>query len=481
MAQGDSVKDVVVIGGGPGGYVAAIRAAQLGKSVLVVERDALGGTCLNYGCIPSKALLSITEFYSKIKKAEKWGIFAENVSVDLPKMIQWKNEMVRGVVGGVETLFKGNRVEWIKGNGEITRPGEVVVRNGGGTQRVLTNSIIIATGSVPVQLPHIPFNHKEVIDSTDALELKEIPGTFGVIGGGYVGLEIATIFNRLGSKVTVIEILDTILPGMERELSTQALRILKNQGMEILLKARVVKGDIPREGKVELIVQEEGVQPNAPEGSSNEKRLIFEKVLVSVGRRPLSDNMGLERFSIQMDGRKNIRVNERLETNLPGIYSIGDVSGNQQLAHKASREGAILAEILAGQSQVMSWRVVPFCVFIEPELAGVGMTEDEARAAGHEVKIGRFPFRASGRARSADATEGLVKVIADRETDEILGVHILGSHASEMIAEAALAMEMEATAEDLASTIHVHPTFSESVMEAALNVNLQAIHIVNKK
>ncbi len=328
---GNSVKDIVVIGGGPGGYVAAIRAGQLGKSVLVVERDALGGTCLNYGCIPSKALLTITEFYSKIEKAKQWGIVAEKVSMDPSKMIDWKNEMVKGVVGGVHTLFKGNHVELVEGEGEIPKPGEVVVINGGGTQLILAKSIIIATGSVPVQLPHIPFNHKEVIDSTDALDLKEIPKTFGVIGGGYVGLEIATVFHRLGSKVTVIEMQDTILPGMERELSTQALRILKNQGMEILLKVKVEKGDVTPEGKVELVV-------TGAEGKTEEKRMVFDKVLVSVGRRPLSGNLGLEKFPVQKDGRENIRVNERLETGVPGIYAIGDVAGNQQLAHKASRE-----------------------------------------------------------------------------------------------------------------------------------------------
>ena len=471
---GNSVKDIVVIGGGPGGYVAAIRAGQLGKSVLVVERDALGGTCLNYGCIPSKALLTITEFYSKIEKAKQWGIVAEKVSMDPSKMIDWKNEMVKGVVGGVHTLFKGNHVELVEGEGEIPKPGEVVVINGGGTQLIQAKSIIIATGSVPVQLPMIPFNHKEVIDSRDALELREIPKTFGVIGGGYVGLEIATILHRLGSKVTVIEMQDTILPGMERELSTQALRIMKNQGMEILLKVKVEKGDVTPEGMVELVV-------TGAEGKTEERRMVFDKVLVSVGRRPLSHNLGLENLSIQKDRQENFKVNENLETGIPGIYAIGDVAGNQQLAHKASREGTILAEALAGKAATMSWRVVPYCVFIDPELAGVGVTEEEARAAGHEVKVGRFPFRASGRARSVDETEGLVKIIADRETDELLGVHILGHHASELIAEAAVAMEMDATAEDLASTIHVHPTFSESVMEAALNVNLQAIHVVNKR
>jgi dihydrolipoamide dehydrogenase len=455
MAQGNNVKDIVIIGGGPGGYVAAIRAGQLGKSVTVVERDKVGGTCLNYGCIPSKGLLSITDYYSKIQKAGKWGIDVGNVAVDLSKMMDWKDEMVKGVVGGVHLLFKGNRVELLKGEGEIVKPGEVAVRNNGESQVIQAQSIIVATGSVPIQLPHIPFNHKEVIDSTDALDLREIPKTFGVIGGGYVGLEIATVFNRLGSKVTVIELQDTILPGMELELSKQALRITAD-------------------GRVELVM-------TGTEGGSEEKRMNFDKVLVSVGRKALSGKAGLEKLSLQLDNGQNIRVNERLETGIPGIYAIGDVAGHQQLAHKASREGSILVEALAGQSSTMSWRVIPYCVFIEPELAGVGMTEEEAKTAGHEVKIGRFPFRASGRARSVDETEGMVKIIADRESDDLLGVHIFGSHASEMIAEAAVAMEMEATAEDLASTIHVHPTFSEAVMEAALNVNQEAIHIVNKK
>jgi dihydrolipoamide dehydrogenase len=474
MAQGNNVKDIVIIGGGPGGYVAAIRAGQLGKSVTVVERDKVGGTCLNYGCIPSKGLLSITDYYSKIQKAGKWGIDVGNVAVDLSKMMDWKDEMVKGVVGGVHLLFKGNRVELLKGEGEIVKPGEVAVRNNGESQVIQAQSIIVATGSVPIQLPHIPFNHKEVIDSTDALDLREIPKTFGVIGGGYVGLEIATVFNRLGSKVTVIELQDTILPGMELELSKQALRSLKKQGMEILLNTKVEQADITADGRVELVM-------TGTEGGSEEKRMNFDKVLVSVGRKALSRKAGLEKLSLQLDNGQNIRVNERLETGIPGIYAIGDVAGHQQLAHKASREGTILVEALSGHSSTMSWRVVPYCVFIEPELAGVGMTEEEAKGAGHEVKVGRFPFRASGRARSVDETEGMVKVIADQETDDLLGVHIFGSHASEMIAEAAVAMEMEATAEDLASTIHVHPTFSESVMEAALNVNRQAIHIVNKK
>jgi dihydrolipoamide dehydrogenase len=459
--------DLIVIGAGPGGYVAAIRAAQLGMRVACIEREYLGGTCLNVGCIPSKALLDSTErlFETKTKLAHH-GIKVEGVSIDLPTMLGRKDQVVKQLTGGVGYLFKKNKIESFIATGKVVAPDSVEVKSAQDTQTLKTDRILIATGSAPVELPGLPFDGKYVIGSTEALSLTEIPGKLLVVGGGYIGLEMGSVWNRLGSEVLVLEFTEGILPLMDKELAGMLHRMLEKQGMKFQFVTAARESKV-QDGKVHVTWK------------SGEKTgmEVADRVLVATGRKPVTDGLGVKEAGVAIDAKGFVKVDRHFATNVPGIYAIGDVIGGLMLAHKAEEEGIAAAEIMAGKAGHVNYRTIPGVVYTHPELAQVGLTEDEARREGHEVRVGKFPFSANGRAKSIDETDGVVKVIGDAETDRLLGVQILGAHASDMIAECVMAMEMAASVEDLARTNHAHPTLPEAVKEAAMAVEKRAIHM----
>jgi len=464
--------DVVIIGSGPGGYVAAIRAGQLGLKTAIVEKDKdLGGTCLNIGCIPSKALLTSSDHFVFAKKeAEKHGVIIEKVSVDLAKMQQRKDKVVKTLTGGVRLLMKTNKVTTFEGLGTIVAPGKVSVKSSNGeAQEIETKNIVIATGSAPVELPFAKFDGKTIVSSTEALTFTEPPPKLLVIGAGAIGLELGSVWSRLGSDVTMLEFLPRIAVGFDLELSNLLQRSLTAQGMTFHLEAKVsaVKIDKGR------------VTATATKGKE-ELHFDADKVLVSVGRRPFSDGLGAEKVGIELDDRKRIKIDNHFRTNVEGIYAIGDVVAGAMLAHKAEEEGIACVEIIAGKAGHVNYDAIPSIIYTNPELAGVGLTEDGAKEKGIEVRIGKFPFRANARALANEDPEGMVKFVADAKTDRILGAHILQHAASELIAEAASVMEFGGSAEDLGRTTHSHPTLSEAVKEAALAVGKRAIHIMNR-
>jgi dihydrolipoyl dehydrogenase len=464
--------DVVIIGSGPGGYVAAIRAGQLGLKTAIVEKDKdLGGTCLNIGCIPSKALLTSSDHFVFAKKeAEKHGVIIEKVSVDLAKMQQRKDKVVKTLTGGVRLLMKTNKVTTFEGLGTIVAPGKVSVKSSNGeAQEIETKNIVIATGSAPVELPFAKFDGKTIVSSTEALTFTEPPPKLLVIGAGAIGLELGSVWSRLGSDVTMLEFLPRIAVGFDLELSNLLQRSLTAQGMTFHLETKVsaVKIDKGR------------VTATATKGKE-ELHFDADKVLVSVGRRPFSDGLGAEKVGIELDDRKRIKIDNHFRTNVEGIYAIGDVVAGAMLAHKAEEEGIACVEIIAGKAGHVNYDAIPSIIYTNPELAGVGLTEDGAKEKGIEVRIGKFPFRANARALANEDPEGMVKFVADAKTDRILGAHILQHAASELIAEAASVMEFGGSAEDLGRTTHSHPTLSEAVKEAALAVGKRAIHIMNR-
>jgi dihydrolipoamide dehydrogenase len=459
--------DVVVIGAGPGGYVAAIRAAQLGlKTACVESRSTLGGTCLNIGCIPSKALLQSSEKFVEVgRDLAEHGVKVGEVSLDLAAMMGRKDKVVTTLTRGVEFLFRKNKVDWIKGRGRITAPGRVTVAADGKTQEIEATSIIIASGSESTPLSGIEIDEERIVSSTGALALDRVPDRLVVIGGGYIGLELGSVWQRLGAKVTVVELLDRIIPNMDRELGTALQRVLARSGIEFKLGARVAGVE---RGANELTLELEGT-----EGQS----LAADVVLVSVGRRPYTEGLGLEAVGVARDEHGRVIVDDGFATNIPGIYAIGDVIRGPMLAHKAEEEGIALAERLAGQKTSVDYDAIPAVVFTWPEVASVGRTEEQLKAAEISYRIGRFPFTANPRARTNGYTEGFVKILAESGTDRVLGVHIIGPDAGSLIAEATLAEEFGASAEDIARTCHAHPTLSEAVKEAALAVDGRAIHI----
>ena len=458
--------DVIVIGAGPGGYVCAIRAAQLGlKTACVEKRATLGGTCLNVGCIPSKALLQASE---KFEEAEKhlsaFGVNVGKVSLDLKAMMGHKEKVVESNVKGIEFLFKKNKVEWLKGAGSIEAPGKVKV----GDKTYSAKHIVIATGSDVVGLPGITIDEKQIVSSTGALELGAVPKSMVVIGGGVIGLEMGCVWSRLGAKVTVIEYLDRILPGMDGELSKEAQKILKKQGIEFKLGTKVTGVKTDKKGSVLTLEPAKG-------GAA--ETLEAEIVLVAVGRKPYTASLGLEKAGVQMDERGRIKTDAHFQTNVKGIYAIGDVIAGPMLAHKAEDEGVVLAEMIAGQSGHIDYDCIPGVVYTWPEVAAVGKTEEQLKEAGIAYKTGKFPFMANGRARAMNCTDGFVKILADAKTDRVLGVHIVGPEAGTLIAECVIAMEFGASAEDIARTCHAHPTLEEVVKEAALAVDGRPLHI----
>ncbi|QCG97212.1 dihydrolipoyl dehydrogenase [Azospirillum sp. TSA2s] len=463
----ESTFDVVVIGGGPGGYVCAIRAAQLGFKVACVEkRGTLGGTCLNVGCIPSKALLAASEKFEEAAHGlAKFGIKVGSVDLDLPGMLAHKDKVVKDNVTGIEFLFKKNKIAWLKGAGKITAPNTVEVE-GVGTITA-SKAIVIATGSDVTPLPGIAIDEKRVVSSTGALALPEVPKHLVVIGGGVIGLELGSVWGRLGAKVTVVEYLDRVLPTMDNELSKQAQRIFAKQGMDFKLSTKVTGASVTETG-ITLTVE--------PAAGGAAQTIEADTVLVAIGRRPYTEGLGLEAVGVELE-RGRVKIDGHFQTNVPGIYAIGDVVEGPMLAHKAEEEGVALAEQLAGQKSHVNHDLVPGVVYTWPEVAAVGKTEEQLKAAGIAYKAGKFPFTANGRARAGGNTDGFVKILSDASTDQVLGVHMIGPNVSEMIGELVLAMEFSASAEDVARTCHAHPTLSEAVKEAALAVDGRPLHI----
>jgi dihydrolipoamide dehydrogenase len=459
--------DLIVIGAGPGGYVAAIRAAQLGLRTACVEREYLGGTCLNVGCIPSKALLDSSERVASVRHDfAKHGINVGSVSLDIAKMMSRKDEVVKGLTGGVGLLFKKNKVEHVKGHGKITAADTVEVAGADGSPRTLkTRRILIATGSAPIQIPSLPFDEKFICSSTGAIAFGEVPKRFLVVGAGYIGVELGSVWNRLGSEVIVLEFLDRALPGMDKEMAGKLQRQLESQGLKFRF-GTVAESAKVENGKVKV------------SWKSGDKSGVEEvdRVLVAVGRKPVTDNLGLQQLGVEVDKKGYVKVDPHtFETNVKGVFAIGDVIGGLMLAHKAEEEGVAAVETMAGGAGHVNYHACPSVVYTHPELAQVGFTEEDAAARG-PIKVGRFPLIANGRARAMGDTDGLVKVIGDAKTDRILGVHVLGPHASDMIAEATVAMEFAASVEDLARSFHAHPTLPEAMKEAALAVDKRQIH-----
>lgn len=467
------VYDLIVIGGGPGGYVAAIRAAQLGLKTAVVEsRGKLGGTCLNVGCIPSKALLQSSHHYEVAEKEfAHHGIQTGGLKLDLKAMLGRKDKVVDDLTNGIEFLMKKNKIDYVVGLGEITAAGEVTVKplkKGARKQVLKTENIMIATGSEVSPLPGIQIDEKLIVSSTGALSLPKVPKSIAVIGAGVIGLELGSVWRRLGSEVTVIEFLDVVLPGMDAEVSKNMGRILKKQGMKLKLKTKVT-GAKTTKSNVTLTTE--------PRDGGKPETVKADVVLVAIGRRPFTDKLGLDKVGVNVDERGFIPVDEDYQTNVEGIYAVGDVIGGAMLAHKAEEEGSACAEIIAGQSGHVDYETIPGIVYTHPEVASVGKTEEQLKEAGIEYNSGKFPFSANSRARTNADADGFVKILADKKTDAILGCHIVGPAAGDLIQEIVVAMELSASAEDVARICHGHPGLPEAVKEAALGVGGRALHI----
>ena len=461
--------DVIIIGGGPGGYVCAIRAAQLGlKTACVESRGTLGGTCLNVGCIPSKSVLNLSENYHKAKKDfNNQGIEIKDIKLNIKKMMSNKNKSVQVLTKGVEFLFKKNKITYLRGKGVLFSDKDVVVYDGDKKSSYKAKNIVIATGSSPASLQGINIDEKNIVSSTGALSFSEVPKDLVVIGGGYIGLEMGSVWSRLGSKVTVVEYLEFITPGMDREISNEFEKILTKQGIQFKLNNKVTA--VTSVGNKVIVDYTDNT-------TAARERVECDKVLVSVGRKPYTEGLNLSKIGIKKDDKGRIEVNEKLQTSIRNIYAIGDVIKGPMLAHKAEEEGIAVAENIAGQAGHVNYNVIPGVVYTSPEVATVGKTEEELKKENIKYKVGKFPFLANSRAKVNNETEGFVKMLADSKTDKVLGVHIIGPHCGDMIAEMALAMEFGASAEDIARTCHAHPTHTEAIKEAALAVDKRPIH-----
>ena len=466
----DNNFDLVVIGGGPGGYVCAIRAAQLGlKTACIESRGALGGTCLNVGCIPSKSLLNLSEnFYKAKKDFNQQGIEIDGIKLNIEKMMSNKNKSIQVLTKGVEFLFKKNKVSYFKGKGVLFSKNDIVVYSSDNKRsNINAKNIVIATGSEVTSLPGININEKNIVSSTGALSFDKVPKKLAVIGGGYIGLEMGSVWSRLGSEVVVIEYLDYITPGMDREISNEFQKILTKQGIKFRMGSKV-DSVISKGNKVSI---------NFTNVKNSKKEIIeVDKVLVSVGRKPYTEGLNLTKVGVKKDNKGRIEVNNKLQTTVKNIYAIGDVIKGPMLAHKAEEEGIAVAEIVAGQSGHVNYEVIPGVVYTSPEVATVGKTEEQLKEENKSYKVGKFPFLANSRAKVNNETDGFVKILADSKTDKVLGVHIIGPHCGDMIAEMALAMEFGASSEDIARTCHAHPTHTEAIKEAALAVDKRPIH-----
>ena len=458
----------VVIGGGPGGYVCAIRLAQLGlKTACIDSRGTLGGTCLNIGCIPSKSLLNLSEKFHEAKNFSNLGIEVSNVKLNLQKMMQNKEKAVSVLTKGVEFLFKKNKITYFKGVGSFKSTNKISILDSKKVENIIeTEKTIISTGSEPLALPKVDFDEKTIVSSTGALSLKTVPKKMLVVGGGYIGLEMGSVWSRLGAEVHVVEFLDHITPGMDNEISKEFLKILQKQGIKFHLEVKVENIIKKTKGVVVTTSNKEG------------KKLDFEcdVVLIAVGRKPNTKNLNLEKIGINLDSKKRIKVDKKYQTNIKNIFAIGDVIEGPMLAHKAEEEGISVAESIAGQAGHVNYDVMPGVVYTTPEVATVGKTEEQLKENQIAYKVGKFSFMANSRAKAINEAEGFVKILADSKTDKVLGVHMIGPHAGEMIAEMSLAMEFGASSEDIARTCHAHPTFSEAIKEAALAVDKRTIH-----
>lgn len=453
--------DVIVIGSGPGGYVAAIRAAQLGKKTAIIEKyPTMGGTCLNVGCIPSKALLDSSEnYYNTVNSIQDHGITVKDIKVDLGRIIERKGEVVKANTSGIEYLMKKNKITTYEGVASFEDTKKVAIALTDGKKTTIEGAnIIIATGSKPLSLPFIKIDKKRVITSTEALNLEKIPKSLLVIGAGAIGLELGSVYARLGTEVTVVEYMDRVLPAMDQDLSKELQRVLRKQGLKFNLSHQLT----------EVKASKSKVTIKALDKKEKEVELEAEYCLVAVGRRPYTDGLGLEKIGIELNKQGQIPVNEYLETSVKGIYAIGDVIKGAMLAHKAEDEGVFVAEVIAGQKPSINYKLIPGVVYTWPEVAGVGYTEQELKKEGRAYKTGSFPFRALGRSRASGDIDGVAKVIADKDTDELLGIHIIGARAADLIAEAVVALEYRASAEDIARMSHAHPTYSEAIKEACL-------------
>lgn len=462
----------LVLGAGPGGYVAAIRAAQLGLEVAVVEERYLGGVCLNVGCIPSKALIHAASLFDDVARlGPEMGIAAEGLRADLERMVAWKEKVVRRLTGGVGTLLEKNGAQVIFGRASFVSPGVVRVEGEAGAMEIEYGDVIVASGSVPVELPEFKVDGEKVLGSTEALARRELPGRVVVLGGGYIGLEIGTVWAKLGSSVTVVELTDSILPGVERDCAQQVARSLKKRKIDVRTSTRAVGMDDAPGGGVRVRV----------EGPKGEDVIECDVVLSTVGRRPCADGLGLERIGLSPDEKGFLPTDTKQRTAVPHVYAIGDVAGQPMLAHKASHEGIVAAEVIAGRPAARDWKVVPAVVFTDPEIASVGLDEQQAAERGMDVVVGKFPFGASGRALTLGHADGFCKLVAEKGSGLVVGCHIVGPHASEIIGEAGLAIEMGATLEDLALTVHAHPTLPEVLMEAAEEALGHPVHVLPRR
>ena len=458
--------DVTVIGGGPAGYVCAIRLSQLGlKTACVESRGSLGGTCLNIGCIPSKSLLNMSESFHKAKNFSNIGIETGEIKLNLEKMMSNKESSVATLTKGVEFLFKKNKVTYIKGVGSFNEKNEILVKNDKSEIKIKTDKTIISTGSEPLSLPGIDFDEKKILSSTGALNISKLPKKMVVVGGGYIGLEMGSVWSRLGTEVHVIEYLDHITPGLDKEISNEFMKILKKQNIKFELNTKVEK--ITKNDKGVII---------ETTNKDSKNNIEADVVLISVGRKPYTDKLNLEKIGVNLDKKGKIKVNKNFETNVKNVYAIGDVIDGPMLAHKAEEEGIAVAELIAGQSGHVNYDIIPGVIYTSPEVAYVGKNEEELKEKKINFKVGKFPFMANSRAKAINEPEGFVKILAESTTDRVLGVHIIGPHAGEMIAEMSVAMEFGASSEDIARTCHAHPTFSEAIKEAALSVDKRQIH-----
>ncbi len=458
----------VVIGGGPGGYVCAIRLSQLGlKTACIESRGSLGGTCLNVGCIPSKSLLNLSEEFHKVKGLANKGIEVGDVKLNLDKMMKSKDKAVTVLTKGVEFLFKKNKVTYFKGYGSFKSQNEILIKDNENKETIIqSEKTIIATGSVATSLPGIEIDEQKIVSSTGALKLEKVPNKMVVVGGGYIGLEMGSVWSRLGAEVEVVEFLDHITPGMDKEISSEFMKILKKQGIKFNMQNKVETIKKNKSGVVVSTLDKEG----------NKNNFESDVVLISVGRKANTEGLNLETIGVELDDRKRIKTDKSFKTNLENIYAIGDVISGPMLAHKAEDEGIAVAENIAGQSGHVNYDTIPGVVYTTPEVAAIGKTEEQLKDSKMKYKVGKFSFMANSRAKAIDDAEGFVKILADEKTDKVLGAHIIGPHAGELIAEIGVAMEFGASSEDIARTCHAHPTFSEAVKEAALSVDKRAIH-----
>ena len=458
----------VVIGGGPGGYVCAIRLAQLGlKTACIESRGSLGGTCLNVGCIPSKSLLNLSEEFHNAQSLSNKGIEIGEVKLNLSKMMKNKDKAVTILTKGVEFLLKKNKVTYFKGTGSFKSKNDIVIKDNDNKETIIqTENTIIATGSVPASLPGVEIDEKVIVSSTGALKLEQVPKKMVVVGGGYIGLEMGSVWSRLGSEVHVVEFLDHITPGMDKEISSEFMKILKKQGINFHMQHKVEKIKKNNNNAIVSTLNENGTK----------KDFECDVVLISVGRKPNTEGLNLQKIGVELDEKKRVKTDKNFKTNQNNIYAIGDVISGPMLAHKAEDEGIAVAENIAGQSGHVNYDTIPGVIYTSPEVASIGKTEEQLKELKINYKIGKFSFMANSRAKAIDDTEGFVKILADEKTDKVLGAHLIGPHAGELIAEIGIAMEFGASSEDIARTCHAHPTFSEAVKEAALSVEKRAIH-----